>query len=572
MKKLLPTLAFLILFQLSFSQTPFHHYSFALGESANNDSSFDHAIDAQGNIYYIATFGAITTTNYSVDIDPGPGVYSFTGSPSYARPALIKMNSAGQILWGTKLCAGGQDCGAYAVAIDASGSAYVTGSFSGTTPTDFDPGTGTFTIMPNGTLDNLFVTKYDANGNWQWALGFGGNSSNRAYDIKVGALGNVYVCGSIEGTGCDFDPGAGTAVLTPAGSKSGFIAKYTSSGTYSGAFLTGGTFCNWNDLLLDASENIYAIGNFEGANIDMDPGAGSALLSASTSNYNIFVAKYNSSLQYQWAFKLGASAGNSAGGLAFDQSGNIFTTGMFSGTMDFDPGPGNSLVTSGGNNGFISKYSPSGAFLSAITMFGVSDIVPASDAAGNVYVTGTYFYNVDFDPSSGSAIVTNNGGTDDIFVAKYNSSLAYQWAFGIAGSGNESGKAINVDPYKNVTICGYFDSSVMDTDPGSATNNLTNTGSSWDMFFARFSQSPDIGIREITNADHFTVGPNPCDEIFDLYPDHQDTYDVKVYNSLGGIVYAKDNLRGHSKVDLSTQTPGIYFVRSGSATIKLIKQ
>jgi hypothetical protein len=115
------------------------------------------------------------------------------------------------------------------VALDSAGNVYTTGFFLGTV--DFDPGAGTFNLTSAGSGD-LFVSKLDASGNLVWARSMGGAaSSDEGYGIVVDGAGNVYTTGSFSGTG-DFDPGAGTANLTSAGSFDVFVQKLDASGNF----------------------------------------------------------------------------------------------------------------------------------------------------------------------------------------------------------------------------------------------------------------------------------------------------------------------------------------------------
>lgn len=563
MKKLLLPFLFFISAAFCNAQTPFYHYSYGMGYS-NGDAAFGHALDAAtGEIYIAASFNGGSV----IDLDPGPGTFTVSGT-SYARPALIKLTPNGQFIWGVKLAAGGSDITAERVATDASGNIYVAGMFSGTA-TDFDPGPGTFTLASNSTLGDVYISKYNSSGAWQWTIGFGGNSNGtKAYDIKVSAAGNVYVCGDLEGTGCDFDPSAGTAIMNPSGQRDGYVAKYNTNGQYQWAFLTGSNlFCSWNSMMLDASENIYVTGNFEGTNIDMDPGAGTSYLSAPTTNYDLFVAKYNSSKQLQWAFKLGnATNTDTWGSVASDQSGNIFVTGSFNGSFDADPGAGSAILSGAGGAGFIAKYSSAGAYLSSATIPRVEYIYANNDANGNVYVTGSFTATADFDPGAGVASLANSGGVEDIFVAKYNSSLAYQWAFAVGGNDFDYSRWIEVDNNtQNVTISGMYSSTTLDFDPGTGTSNATNNGSN-DLFFARYSQSPDIGVKEINKGLNLSVIPNPNNGVFFIQADQEKKLSVTIYNSLGQLVVSMANIRNNDRIDLSQYGAGIYTIVVNSAT------
>src|SRR5690349_5759017 len=109
----------------------------------------------------------------------------------------------------------------HAVAVDAEGSVYFTGTFKGTA--DFDPGAGTANLVSHGDND-VFITKTDASGNFLWAKNLGGGGADYSFSLCLDDAANVYTCGNFIGT-ADFDPGAATFNLTSNGLTDIFISK-----------------------------------------------------------------------------------------------------------------------------------------------------------------------------------------------------------------------------------------------------------------------------------------------------------------------------------------------------------
>ncbi|MDP6288444.1 MAG: SBBP repeat-containing protein, partial [Acidimicrobiales bacterium] len=122
----------------------------------------------------------------------------------------------------------------------------------------------------------------------------------------------------------------------------------------------------------------------------------------------------------------GGSGSNDQGhSVVVDSSGNVYTTGKFYGTVDFDPGAGTTNLTSnGGRDAFVSKLDSSGNYVWAKS-FGDSGndsgAWVAVDSSGNVYTTGNFGVTVDFDPGAGTANLTSNGQQDG-YVLKLDSS------------------------------------------------------------------------------------------------------------------------------------------------------
>ena len=118
---------------------------------------------------------------------------------------------------------------------------------------------------------------------------------------------------------------------------------------------------------------------------------------------------------------MGGADSDKGSSIAIDGSGNVYTTGFFEGTVDFDPGNGVFITSAGFEDIFISKLDASGNFVWANAMGGADrdyGYSIALDGSGNVYTTGFFAGTADFDPGAGVANLTS-AGHYDIFVAKY---------------------------------------------------------------------------------------------------------------------------------------------------------
>jgi hypothetical protein len=179
--------------------------------------------------------------------------------------------------------------------------------------------------------------------NLGFAFSYGSSGQDLGLGVAVDSAGDSYVTGAYVGT-VDFDPGSGTANLTstPGAFSDGFLAKYNPSGALVWVKDMGPG--DWNDyagLTVDGSGNVIATGFFQGT-VDFDQGPGTANLTAV--GYNAaYVVKYDPTGALIWAEKIDAT--NSSGGavgqtLTTDASGNVYVTGNYGGTVDFDPGSG----------------------------------------------------------------------------------------------------------------------------------------------------------------------------------------------------------------------------------------
>ncbi len=447
-----------------------------------NELSFAIAVDGSGNAYITGSFRS------TVDFDPAAAIVNLaaTGTDIF----LAKYNTTGLYVYAKRIgSVTGDQCQGLAITTDTSGNAYIAGSYRGTV--DFDPGAGTANLISGNSITNAFAGKYNTTGIYVWAKGFGGynnfNYDDTGNSIARDSAGNIYITGTFEST-VDFDPGIGTAILTSAGSKDIFLAKYSASGTYIYAKRMGGTgHDNSNSIAVDGSGNAYITGkhNF---NADFDPGPGTVILTT-MGGYGIFIAKYDTSGNYVYAKSINGAASLIEGNaIVVDLSGNAYITGYFDYMVDFDPGAGIANLYSGGGSGggnsdiFFAKYDAFGNYVFAKGIGGIGQDESKSiarDGNGNVYITGYFSGTVDFDPSAG--ILNLNSVNGQIFIAKYDPSGNFVF---VKQMGGDRSYYIAIDTIGNTIITGTF-SGTADFDPSAGIANLTSTGS-YDIFFAKY--------------------------------------------------------------------------------------
>jgi gliding motility-associated-like protein len=110
-----------------------------------------------------------------------------------------------------------------------------------------------------------------------------------------------------------------------------------------------------------------------------------------------------------------------------------------------------------------------------------------ADKQNNIYVTGLFSGTVDFDPSPGGVYnLTSVGGSFDTYIAKYTSAGALIWAVSVGGEGTDQVNSLTIDNNGNPTVCGQYDSSSMDADPGPGVSMLNNNGDK-DAFIIRLT-------------------------------------------------------------------------------------
>jgi len=480
------------------------------GGSAN-DFSESIAVDSTGNIYTTGSFQG------TADFDPGTGTFNLT-STGGADVFVSKLDPSGNLLWAKNLGGSSNDVG-FSIAVDSSGNVYTTGYFANP-GADFDPSAQSFSLRSAGG-DDIFVSKLDPSGNLIWAKGFGGSSTDLGYEIAVDSTGNVYATGYFEGTS-DFDPSAGAFNLTSTGERDVFVLKVNPSGDLLWAKNFGGVNTETGySLAVDGTGNVYTTGTFE-FTADFDPGAATTNLS-SAGGSDVFVSKLDSSGNLIWAKRFGGSSDDTGRSLAVDSSGNVYTTGYFQGTVDFDPGAATTNLTSAGSDDiFISQLDLSGNLIWAKRIGGSgvdNGNSIAIDSTGNVYTTGFFSGTADFDPGAVTFNLTTAGQTD-AFVSKLDPSGNLLWAKRIGGSSIDNGDALAVNSTGNIYTAGRFYATA-DFDPSEGTTNLTPAGGV-DVFLLKLTPSGDTQasaapsaptLNSLTGGDRrvtisFTAGAN----------------------------------------------------------------
>jgi hypothetical protein len=382
----------------------------------------------------------------------------------------------------------------YGVVEDGSGNVYVAGYFGGIS-VDFNPDpTAVEPHSSNGAFD-VFLSKFDSSGALVWTRTWGGSDWDIGNDVAVDGSGNVYVTGYFKSPSVDFDPGTSEDSHSSKGDEDIFLSKFDSSGTFVWARTWGGKwFDNGNGVDVDVSGNVYVTGYFNDL-VDFDPGPAD---DPHTSNgfYDSFVSKFDSSGTFVWARTWGGNDVDEGLDVDVDGSGNVYVTGDFQGTVDFDPDPtADDLHTaSGATDIFLSKFDSSGTFAWARTWggslisLGEQGDGVAVDGSGNVYVTGFFAGGVDFDPGTPVDPHVSNGIVD-IFVSKFDSSGTFVWARTWGGGDEDVGNGVAVDGSGNVYVTGYFKSASVDFNPDLTADDPHLSNGFTDTFLSKFDSS-----------------------------------------------------------------------------------
>ncbi len=390
------------------------------------------AVDGAGNVYVSGL--------YQGTVEFGSGITSTSNAPMGSNNIFVaKFNSNGTTQW-VRTWGGTSGGESYSVAVDkVRGNVYVEGDWSTAASNhmvDFNP------IIPNnpkgahdwhtnhGAFDS-FLGKYDLDGNFQWAKTWGGHGYDDGPGVAVDGLGNVYVGGMFGSTDINFDP-SGATNTGGVGHEHGtttndmtnvnvFLSKFNSNGAFQWVRTWGGleTEDAGEVVMVDKADNVYIGGRFQCTNCNFNAGpTGQPVLLSSIGDRDAFLSKYDASGNFLWAKTWGGTGWDAVGGLAVDQSNNVYASGLYSTTVDFG---GGSVASHGLWDAFVNTFDAGGNFQGVKTWGGNGNdgcLNIAIDRTNALYAVG--FFSgpgvVDLDPGTGVDNHTAIGGLDAFLI------------------------------------------------------------------------------------------------------------------------------------------------------------
>ncbi|WP_192823092.1 SBBP repeat-containing protein [Rufibacter sp. LB8] len=486
------------------------------------------AVDGNRNSYVTGYFTGSITFGNTVLTSGGEGYDGY----------IAKYDATGNLLWAKKMLANGSGY-SYSIVVDGAGNAYVAGEYSGTASF------GSTTLNSNGNW-NLFVAKYDTNGNALWAKDAGGTGSMYGNGIGLDGTGNIYVAGGFQGSAT-----IGNTTVTSAGNRDVLVVKYNAAGTAVWAKSAGGAEDDYTrGFAVDGAGNLSVTGYFSGA------ATFGATTLTSVGAQDIFVARYDANGNALWAHNGGGAFGDAGYGVALDNSGNTYVTGVFQSTATFGA---TTLTGSGSFDVFLLKYNSAGNLLWARRAGGTSyddGLGVAVDGAGSVFVTGTFQGSAVF----GNTTLTSAGGYD-MFIAKYDAAGVAQWAQKAGGAGLDESRGIAVDGLGSVYITGYIQQPVT-----FGATTLSKNGNGYDIFVAKLGNGP-TSVKESQLAASLLVYPNPTrgQISFTLPLSGRTVVETRLLDSKGQVLQSQRFTAGsgdfQQTLTLKDQAAGVYFLQ-----------
>ncbi len=343
--------------------------------------------DGAGNFIWVKTFSSIGGTIYTqkngellmigsfrvtADFDPSASVFNLTPLGGLDAMFILKLSNSGNFISVKQIASkGAGSIESSSLAIDSIGNQYFIGNYHDSV--DFDPGPNKFYLTTIREFDNSFILKLDSFGNFIWAKSILGDQSSFGYTIYVEPSGDILVSGLFSGI-IDADPDINTYNLSAIGRYDLYIVKLNSNGNLIWAKSIGNKDPQgaprdiFSIINHDKKGNIYAYGTLLDS-LDVDPGPNVVTLSAK-GYQDLFLIKFDQNCNYLSSIQIGGTQKNRdnivGNSIFIGNNGDIFTSGFFIGTIDFDPDTTvYNLSINGSNNPnnvdfFIQKMSQSG--------------------------------------------------------------------------------------------------------------------------------------------------------------------------------------------------------------------
>jgi hypothetical protein len=461
---------------------------------------------------------------------------------------------AQQYQWGVHYGGVGEDV-VRAMAADATGNVYTVGYY--TDSSDFDPGPGVHQLTSNGFFD-VFVQKLDTDGNLVWAHGIGGSFFDYATGVDVDAAGNVWVTGIYQET-TDFDPGVDVFELTSTGMEEIFVLKLSASGDFLWAGSLGSTGYEESTSVSVAGDGSVLVAGYFSDPMDVDPGPSTFSLT-SNGGQDLFVVKLDAAGDFTWAVNVGGPGQELALGMEVTDAGIVHVTGLYNGTVDFDPGAGTAQHTSAGQaDSYVLRLAGDGTFLNVATFGGPSDVQSWNidvDASGNSYAAGGFVGTL----NAGATTLTSMDN-QDVFVIKIDPQGNVLWAKAVHGMDFQQAYDVRVTSDGNVVAAGYF-AATADFDPSDDTELefTVESGEPFDAFYLMLDAGGEFisagqfggtnflehhGVAADANGNFYLASafqgdvdldPSPDNVVEATVVDFRDTYVIKMSGVPTGVI------------------------------------
>ncbi|MBL7912048.1 MAG: T9SS type A sorting domain-containing protein [Bacteroidia bacterium] len=331
----------------------------------------------------------------------------------------------------------------------------------------------------------------------KWGTYYGGTADEYGRDCKPDANGNVYLTGYTgSATTTLIATSGGHQTTFNGGSFDAFLAKFNSNGVRQWATYYGGTADDISLSVEALGANVYITG-YTASTGSVIATAGSHQSANAGGVNDAFLVKFDQNGLRIWATFYGGGGNDSGRGCSADALGNVYLTGHAGSPTGFSTA-GAHQTTYGGADAFLVKFDANGVRLWGTYYGGSTGIEYATDcaidASGMVYISGYC------SGATGTVIATAGshqsaftGGTNDAFLAKFNSSGVRLWGTFYGGSLNDMGHSCTTDASGNVFMIGETSSATTTLIASAGTQQTSFGGGTSDAFLVKFNSA---GVRQ----------------------------------------------------------------------------
>lgn len=458
-----------------------------------HDEVSDIEVDKYGNVVVSgAYFGPL-------DFDPHPvNTFIMKAKGFNTENYLLKLDSNGDFLWAKKFVNNNFAANNSQIKINKNAQIYYTTGF--TDSIDADPTAGTLYFKSPTGFDNTLIAKLKPSGNLIWAKSISGGYSS-VNEFVVDSNSNLFLTGQYRGV-VDFNINSGVNTLNSGTSWNGYVLKLTSDTNFSFVkeLTNSGSGIVPLEVFSTSNGDILMAGYYAGTT-DFDPGTSTVSKTAINSAGDCFILKLNSNGNYQRAFSFGGigAYNNRCTAIQEDTSGNLYFSGEFQDTVDFNPGSSVSKMAS--------------------------------------------------------------VGTLDAFLLKTTANLDYINSFSVGGNQWELVENLYVGTNNELLLIGSLTSTTGDLDPSSTTYPITMPpGNSVANYVLKIKISPSStsSVKLLNSESELILYPNPTNGLLRLESSSTSEYSIKIISSLGQLVYLNSSLRSNSQIDVSKLPSGAY--------------
>lgn len=404
------------------------------GTGTGHIVALDITSDASGSNYAVgffsgnASFGSITLNSAALQ-NMFLVKHLANGTPAWAvRTATINDGSVGLTQ----------------VVSDHKGNIYVSGLFTGTTTI------GTQSLTSVGASD-IFIAKYDTNGNFKWAIRGGESGGDVLTGICVDSNNNIHICGYWN-TSAPFQIGGFSLDAIGGSFGNPYHIKLRPDGTVIWLRGINGQSVSVAGIEADRYGNLYLIGQF-GVTIGATITFGSSVLQCNENSTDVFSAKMDSNGTYLWGRKAGGPNVQNPSDISVGIEGTIYITGFTTGSIQLDD---ISLAREDGWHIFTACYKTDGAIVWATADTSNLEFIASNylavDLAENLYETGGYTNRIIFNAKD----TLNVSGPSDVYVVNHTPDHTYRWSKRAGGTGTDIGYGITVSSNGEIYACGAF--------------------------------------------------------------------------------------------------------------------